>query len=135
MLKKVLECRDTLDEFHENVLKAVIEEYPKFAGNVVLRNKYKTTPIEATLDLPITVSNEVLHATVMFSKEDDRLWVCSCSGKKVCSSKLFILKHSKKSPQFVRINWGAFRTIDLLMDCFLQHYELAHLLHEYKFLL
>lgn len=71
MLKKVLECRDTLDEFHENVLKAVIEEYPKFAGNVVLKNKYKTTPIEATLDLPITVSNEVLHATVMFSKEDD----------------------------------------------------------------
>ncbi len=71
MLKKVLECRDTLDEFHEKVLKAVIEEYPKFADNVALGKVYKMTPICATLDMTITISNELLNVTVMFSKEDD----------------------------------------------------------------
>ena len=71
LVKDVLECQRVVNEFHEKVLKAVIEDYPKFANNVVLGKKYKLTPIQATLDMPITVSNEVLHATVMFSKEDD----------------------------------------------------------------
>lgn len=71
LVKDVLECQRVVNEFHKKVLEAVIEDYPKFANNVVLGKKYKLTPIQATLDMPITVSNEVLHATVMFSKEDD----------------------------------------------------------------
>lgn len=73
LVKDVLECQRVINEFHEKVLRAVIEDYPKFADNVVLGKKYKLTPIQATLDMPITVNNEVLHATVMFSKDDDNI--------------------------------------------------------------
>lgn len=71
MLKDVLESQRIVNEFHEKVLRTVIEDYPKFADNVVLGKKYKSTPIDARLDMPITVKNELLHVIVVFLKEDN----------------------------------------------------------------
>ncbi len=73
MLKDVLECRDTLDEFYQSVWNAVIADYWKFLEKVQLGKIYKITPVSATLEMPITVSGELLQAKIFFSKVDQGL--------------------------------------------------------------
>lgn len=71
MLKDVLECQNVLEEFHKNVYNAVIENYSRFADKVELGKKYRITPINAKLDMEVTIDNELLHIQVTFMKDND----------------------------------------------------------------
>lgn len=73
MLKDVLKSRETLEKFYVNVWDSIMIEFPKFAENVKTGTPYKTTAINATLDMPITVDNEVLQAKVTFLKAQEGL--------------------------------------------------------------
>lgn len=78
MLEKVLECRNVLEEFHKNVYNAVVENYSRFADNVVLGKKYRITPINAKLDMEVTVDNEMLQVEVIFMKYEDNCGELAC---------------------------------------------------------
>ena len=73
MLKKVLECRNTLNEFYQNVWNTIIADFPKSANNVQLGNVYKDGPINAELKMSITVYGEQLQVTIVFSKVEKGL--------------------------------------------------------------
>ncbi len=73
MLKDVLEAREMLEKFYVDVWDSIMIEFPKFAKNVKPEEKYKTTAINATLDMPITVDNEVLQVKLDFIKADENV--------------------------------------------------------------
>lgn len=68
MLKKILECQNTLNEFYQNVWNTTIANFSQFANNVKVGKVYKDTPINAELKMPITVYDECLQVTIVFSK-------------------------------------------------------------------
>lgn len=78
MLKDVLECQNVLEEFHKNVYNAVIENYSLFADRVELGKKYRITPINAKLNMQITLHNEILHVEVIFMKYEDNCGELAC---------------------------------------------------------